>query len=84
MKIVEFFLIIWGKWSEPEPEFLTSWSRSRTKMDRLRNTAFNETDFAYFVSFHPLKGKLFFAENVFRPVKFCVLHCYNELRSNAM
>jgi hypothetical protein len=24
MKIVEFFLIIWGKWSElePEPEFL--------------------------------------------------------------
>jgi hypothetical protein len=47
MKIVEFFLIIWGKWSElelePEPEFLASWSRSRswsrTKMDRLRNTA---------------------------------------------
>jgi hypothetical protein len=42
MKIVEFFLIIWGKLSElePEPEFLTSWaqSRSRTKMDRLRNT----------------------------------------------
>jgi hypothetical protein len=39
MKIVEFFLIIWGKWPEPEPEFLTSWSRSRsrTKMDRLRN-----------------------------------------------
>jgi hypothetical protein len=34
MKIVEFFLIIWGKLSEPEPEFLTS----RTKMDRLRNT----------------------------------------------
>jgi hypothetical protein len=26
---------------EPEPEFLTSWSRSRTKMDRLRNTEFN-------------------------------------------
>jgi hypothetical protein len=23
---------------EPEPKFLTSWSRSRTKMDRLRNT----------------------------------------------
>jgi hypothetical protein len=45
VKIVEFFLIIWGKLSElePEPEFLTSWSRSRswsrTKMDRLRNTA---------------------------------------------
>jgi hypothetical protein len=43
MKIVEFFLIIWGKWSElePEPEFCTSWSRSwsRTNMDRLRNTA---------------------------------------------
>jgi hypothetical protein len=40
MKIVEFFLIIWGKWSElePEPEFLTSWSQSPTKMDRLRNT----------------------------------------------
>jgi hypothetical protein len=44
MKIVEFFKIIWGKWYElePEPEFLTSWSRSwsRTKMDRLRNTAY--------------------------------------------
>jgi hypothetical protein len=45
MKIVEFFLIIWGQLSELElePEFLTSWSRSwswsRTKMDRLRNTA---------------------------------------------
>jgi hypothetical protein len=45
MKIVELFLIIWGKLSElePEPEFLTSWSRSRswsrTKMDQLRNTA---------------------------------------------
>jgi hypothetical protein len=42
MKIIEFFLIIWGKLSElePKPEFLTSWSRSwsRTKMDRLRNT----------------------------------------------
>jgi hypothetical protein len=40
VKIVEFFLIIWGKWSELElePEFLTSWSRSRTKMNRLRNT----------------------------------------------
>jgi hypothetical protein len=36
MKIVEFFLIIWGKLSELEPEFSTSWSR--TKMDRLRNT----------------------------------------------
>jgi hypothetical protein len=34
MNIVEFFLIIRGKWSElePESEFLTSWSRSRTKM----------------------------------------------------
>jgi hypothetical protein len=48
MKIVEFFLIIWGKLSElePEPEFLTSWSRSRnwsrTKMDRLHNTVCNE------------------------------------------
>jgi hypothetical protein len=30
MKIVEFFLIIWAKWSElePEPKFLASWSRS--------------------------------------------------------
>jgi hypothetical protein len=39
MKIVKFFLIIWGKLSELE--FFTSWSRSwsRTKMDRLRNTA---------------------------------------------
>jgi hypothetical protein len=24
---------------ESEPKFLTSWSQSRTKMDRLRNTA---------------------------------------------
>jgi hypothetical protein len=33
LKIVNFFLIIRGKSSElePEPEFLTSWSRSRTK-----------------------------------------------------
>jgi hypothetical protein len=40
IKIVEFFLIIWGKLSELEPEFLTSWSRSwsRKKMERLRNT----------------------------------------------
>jgi hypothetical protein len=34
MKIVEFFLIIWGKWSElePEPEFLTrkKWTGSAT------------------------------------------------------
>jgi hypothetical protein len=50
MKIVDFFLIIWGKLSELElePEYLTSWSRrwsrswSRTKMDRLRNTGHNE------------------------------------------
>jgi hypothetical protein len=41
MKIVEIFFIIKGKWSEPEPEFSTNWSRSRTKMDRLRNTAMN-------------------------------------------
>jgi hypothetical protein len=28
MKIIEYFLIIGGKWSElePEPEFLTSWT----------------------------------------------------------
>jgi hypothetical protein len=40
MKIVEFSLIIWGKWPElePEPEFLTSWSRSLTKMYRNHNT----------------------------------------------
>jgi hypothetical protein len=47
MKIVEFFLIIWGKWSEleTEPKFLTSWSRSRsrTKMDRLRNTVYDSS-----------------------------------------
>jgi hypothetical protein len=46
MKIVEFFLIIREKLSElePEPEFLTSWSRSwsRTKMDRLRNTGLED------------------------------------------
>jgi hypothetical protein len=45
MKIIEFFLIIRGKLSElelePEPEFLTSWSRSRTKIDRLRNSFYN-------------------------------------------
>jgi hypothetical protein len=31
-----------GKWPElePEPKILTSWSRSRTKIDRLRNTDF--------------------------------------------
>jgi hypothetical protein len=47
MKIVEFFLITWGKWSEleAEPEFLTSWSRSRTKMDWLRNTTSNVKHF---------------------------------------
>jgi hypothetical protein len=50
MKINDFFIIIWGKMSElePEPEFSTSWSRtrswSRTKMDRLRNTVFNHFD----------------------------------------
>jgi hypothetical protein len=47
MEIVEFFLIIWRKGSElePEPEFLTSWSRSwsRMNMDRLRNTACSST-----------------------------------------
>jgi hypothetical protein len=26
---------------EPEPKFVTSWSRSRTKMDRLRNSVSN-------------------------------------------
>jgi hypothetical protein len=53
-KFLIFFENIWGKWSkpgaeifdklepEPEPKFLTSWSRSRsrTKMDRLRNTGY--------------------------------------------
>jgi hypothetical protein len=51
MKIVEFFLIIWGKWSElePEPEFLTSWSRSwsHTKIDRLRNTDWKHTSLGF-------------------------------------
>jgi hypothetical protein len=35
MKIVEFFLIIWGKWSEPEPKLLKAgaaqkWTGSAT------------------------------------------------------
>jgi hypothetical protein len=49
MKIVEFFLFIWGKWPEPVPEFLTSWSRSqsRTKMDLLRNTAAQRYSFKF-------------------------------------
>jgi hypothetical protein len=48
MKIFDFFRKYMGKMVgagakifdtlEPEPKFLTSWSRSRTKMDRLRNT----------------------------------------------
>jgi hypothetical protein len=41
IKILEFFLKYAGKlWEKPElePEYLTSWSRCRTKMDRLRNT----------------------------------------------
>jgi hypothetical protein len=46
MKILKFLVIKWGKLSElePEPEFLTSWSRSwsRTKMDRLRNTVWHD------------------------------------------
>jgi hypothetical protein len=29
MKIFDFFENIWGKLSEPEPKFLTSWSRSQ-------------------------------------------------------
>jgi hypothetical protein len=54
MKIFDFFRKYMGKMvgagaeifdklePEPEPKFLTSWSRSRsrTKMDRLRNTVF--------------------------------------------
>jgi hypothetical protein len=38
------------EWSklEPELEFLTSWSRSRTKMDRLRNTARDNDSTAVF------------------------------------
>jgi hypothetical protein len=49
MKIFDFFRKYMGKMVgagaeifdklEPEPKFFTSWSRSRTKMDRLRNTA---------------------------------------------
>jgi hypothetical protein len=48
MKIFAFFLKYIGKIVgaateifdklEPEPKFLRSWNRSRTKMDRLRNT----------------------------------------------
>jgi hypothetical protein len=48
MKIIQFFLKYMGKMVgagaeifdalEPEPNFLTSWSLSRTEMDRLRNT----------------------------------------------
>jgi hypothetical protein len=48
MKIFDFFRKYMGKMVgagaeifdklETEPKFLTSWSRSRTKMDRLRNT----------------------------------------------
>jgi hypothetical protein len=45
LKIVEFFLIIGGKWFELELEFLTSLrqsqSWSRTKKDRLCNTVFD-------------------------------------------
>jgi hypothetical protein len=44
MKIVKFFLIIWGKWSELELEFLASWIRSRTQIDRLCNTALSIND----------------------------------------
>jgi hypothetical protein len=58
MKIVEFFLIIWGKCFEldPEPEFLTSWSRSRTKMDRLCNTVCmsNDNDTGKFLTYEIL------------------------------
>jgi hypothetical protein len=58
MKIVEFFLIIWGKLSElePEPQFLTSWSR--IKMDRLRNTARTGTSFS-----HKKASKILFYNN---------------------
>jgi hypothetical protein len=50
MKIVEFFLIIWEKWSELklEPEFLKSWSR--TKIDWLRNNEINR-NYRYFNGF---------------------------------
>jgi hypothetical protein len=51
MNIFEFFRKYVGKMVgaggeifdrlEPEPKFLTSWSRSRTEIDRLRNTAFS-------------------------------------------
>jgi hypothetical protein len=54
MKFFEFFRKCMGKMVgagagakifdklelEQEPKFLTSWSRSRTKMDRLRNTVY--------------------------------------------
>jgi hypothetical protein len=69
MKIIEFFLIIWGKLSEldPEPEFLTSWSRSwgRTKIDRLRNTA--SRSWYFLAEFHSSGGFFILAE-LFIPV----------------
>jgi hypothetical protein len=55
MKIFDFFRKYLGKMvgagaeifdklePEPEPKFLTNWSRSRTKMDRLRNTVYGYT-----------------------------------------
>jgi hypothetical protein len=36
MKNVDFF----SNMSEQEPEFFISWSRSRTKIDRLHDTAY--------------------------------------------
>jgi hypothetical protein len=64
MKIIGVFLIIWGKGAEveTEPEFLTSWSRGRTKMDRLRNTGiFLCTSVPYLLQFslHSIRRKKF-------------------------
>jgi hypothetical protein len=47
--------ILRGKWSELEPEFLTSRSRSHTKMDRLRNT-----DRHYIYCSRPLKRQFYY------------------------
>jgi hypothetical protein len=42
---------------EPEPKFLTSWSRSRTKIDRLRNTGKISKNQFLFLFYRPLTRK---------------------------
>jgi hypothetical protein len=41
--------------SESEPKFLTRWSRSRTEMDRLRNTDFGTKKYFFLPSFQKYK-----------------------------